>query len=128
MAAEEGNISKRDTPHHRNRDSKPMEDAEALELRRRTIEAQQIYGRGKQIPARSIKDKKLRSNLKNLENKYKEAVVKAKDAEILLENESGLLEPEGELERTYKIRQDELKPELSVETAKKGFGLKLDDL
>ncbi|KAI4227390.1 MAG: hypothetical protein L6R36_002470 [Xanthoria steineri] len=128
MAAEEGNISKRNELHHRDRTSKPNEEAEALELRRRTIEAQQTYGRGKKIPARSIKDKKLRSNLRHLEDKYKDAVVKAKDAEILLENESGLLEPEGELERTYKVRQDELKPGLSVETAKKGFELKLDVL
>lgn len=128
MAAEEGTISKRITPHHRDRNSKANEEAEALELRRRTIEAQQIYGRGKKIPPRSIKDKKLRSNLRHLEDKYKDAVVKAKDAEILLENESGLLEPEGELERTYKVRQDELKPDLSLETAKKGFELKLDVL
>lgn len=128
MAVEDGLISKQNTSHHREPSNKPIQDAEALEIRRRTTEAQKIYGRGKKIPARSIKDKKLRSNLKSLEDKYKDAAVKAKDAEILLENESGLLEPEGELERTYKVRQDQLKPDLSIETAKKGFELKLEDL
>ena len=128
MAVEDGAVSKSNTPHHRNRNSLPVQDAEAVELRRRTAEAQLIYGRGKKIHAKTIRDKKLRSNLKRLEYKYQDAAVKAKDAEILLENESGLLEPEGELERTYKVRQDELKPELSIGTAKKGLELKLPDL
>ena len=128
MAVEDGSISKEHAKSHRDRSSKPVQDAEALEVRSRAAEAQRTYGRGKKIPARSIKDKKLRSKLRSLEDKYKDAAVKAKDAEILLENESGLLEPEGELERTYKVRQDQLRPNLSIETAKKGFELKLNDL
>ena len=103
-------------------------DAEAAEAQRRTLEAQKTYGRGRQVPLRGIKDKKLRSNLKALENKYKDATLKAKDAEILLENESGYLEPEGELEKTYKVRQEDLKSEVAVETAKKGFELRLEGL
>ncbi|KAI4215691.1 MAG: hypothetical protein LQ351_001678 [Letrouitia transgressa] len=116
--------------HHTQRNPKRRKsnNPEDAELRRRTIEAQQIYGRGKKISARSIKDKKLRSNLRNLEEKYKVAALKAKDAEILLENESGYLEPEGELEKTYKIRQDELRSEVPADTAKKGFELKLEEL
>jgi U3 small nucleolar RNA-associated protein 7 len=97
------------------------------QLRRRK-EAQRAYGRGKKIPLKGIKDKKLRGNLKNLESKYQEATLKAKDAEILLENEGGFLEPEHELERTYKVRQHEIKEDVSIETAKKGFELKLDQL
>ena len=103
-------------------------DPEAAEAKRRAEEAQKAYGRGKKISTRSIKDKKLRSNLKSLENKYKDATLKAKDAEILLENEPGYLEAEGALERTYKVRQDQLRQEIAVETAKKGFGLKLEGL
>lgn len=38
------------------------------------------------------------------------------------------MEAEGELERTYKIRQDELRKDVAVETAKKGFELKLQGL
>lgn len=85
------------------------------------------YGRGKKIHTRSIKDKKLRSNLSALEDRYRDAALKAKDAEILLENTSGLLEAEGELERTYKVRQDEIRDSVGVETAKKGFELRLPD-
>ncbi|KAL8806385.1 MAG: hypothetical protein Q9200_005065 [Gallowayella weberi] len=128
MAVEDGIISKRKPSISKDNSSRKNEDPKAAELRRRIAEAQKTYGRGKKIPAKSIRDKKLRSSLKSLENKYQDATLRAKDAEILLEHESGLLEPEGELERTYKVRQDELKPELSVETAKKVFDLKLEEL
>lgn len=106
--------------------SRPAHDSEVAENKRRTQAAQQAYGRGRKISVRGVKDRKLRSNLKALEQKYKDATLKAKDAEILLENESGYLEPEGELEKTYKVRQDELRKEIAVETAKKGFELKLE--
>jgi len=95
---------------------------------RQRKEAQIAYGRGRKISVKGIKDKKLRGNLKALENKYKTATLKAKDAEILLENSGGFLEPENELERTYKVRQDEIKQDVPIETAKKGFELKLDTL
>lgn len=101
---------------------------EERERRRRVKEAQRDYGRGKKVNVKGIKDKKLRSNLKSLENKYKEATVKAKDAEILLENTSGFLEPEHELERTYRVRQDDIQDGVATETAKKRFELKLDQL
>jgi U3 small nucleolar RNA-associated protein 7 len=90
--------------------------------------AQQEYGRGKKIRTRSIKDKKLRRNLKALEEKYQNAAVRAKDAELLLEYESGFLEPEGPLEKTWKVRQDEIRRQVPIETAKKGFELKLDEM
>ena len=75
-----------------------------------------------------MKDKKLRGNLKQLENKYKTAALRAKDAEILHENTGGFLEPETELERTYKVRQEDIVSQVPVETAKKRFELKLDTL
>ena len=101
------------------------EDGEA---RRRALEAHKAYGRGRKVSTKGVKDKKLRSNLKSLENKYKDATLKAKDAEVLLENESGFLEAEGELERTYKVRQEDLRSGIAVETAKKCFDLKLQGL
>ncbi|KAI9839529.1 MAG: hypothetical protein M1819_002155 [Sarea resinae] len=101
------------------------EDAEAKRL---AAEAQKAYGRGRKIATKSIRDKKLRGNLKRLEDKYKDAAIKARDVEILLENESGFIEPEGELERTYKVQQDDIRDNVAVETAKKGFELKLEDL
>ncbi|KAI1825712.1 WD40-repeat-containing domain protein [Xylaria intraflava] len=98
------------------------------EKRRREKEAHRDYGRGKRVDTKSIKDKKLRRNLQALESKYKAAALKAKDAEILLEGTSGYLEPETELERTYKVRQDEIQANVSVSTAQKRFELTLNEL
>ncbi|KUJ13180.1 BING4CT-domain-containing protein [Mollisia scopiformis] len=100
-------------------------DAALIRQRR---EAEKAYGRGRKIPLKGIKDRKLRGNLKALESKYKTAVLRAKDAEILHENTEGFLEPETELERTYKVRQDEIEADVPIETAKKRFELKLDTL
>lgn len=98
------------------------------EKRRREKQAQLSYGRGRRIDVKGIRDKKLRSNMSKLETKYKDATLKARDAEILLENTAGFLEPEAELEKTYKVRQDEIRRDVAVETAQKGFELKLDAL
>ncbi|RYP82944.1 hypothetical protein DL770_005457 [Monosporascus sp. CRB-9-2] len=95
--------------------------------RRRMKEAQREYGRGSKIDTKGIKDKKLRRNLSNLEHKYKTATIRAKDAEVLLENTAGFLEPEHELERTYKISQEDIQDNVAVETAKKRFELNLSD-
>jgi hypothetical protein len=104
-------------------------DPEKEAERRHVAEAQKAYGRGKKIPLGSVKDKKLRAKLRSLEEKYKDASLKSKDAEILLENESGFLEPEGELERTYKVRQDDILGDIGTETARlASFQLKLDGL
>ncbi|PVH83770.1 putative U3 small nucleolar RNA-associated protein 7 [Cadophora sp. DSE1049] len=97
-------------------------------LIRRQREANKQYGRGKKIPLKGIKDKKLRANLKAQESKYQTAILRAKDAEILHENTEGFLEPENELERTYKVKQRDIVKEVPIETAKKGFELKLDAL
>lgn len=103
----------------------PRQEEERI---RRLKEANKAYGRGKQINTKNIRDKKLRSNLKRLEGKYQDAVLKAKDAEILLENTAGFLEAEGEIERTYKVRQQDIVSDIAVETAQKRFDLKLDTL
>ncbi|CZT06658.1 probable UTP7-U3 snoRNP protein [Rhynchosporium graminicola] len=97
-------------------------------LIRRQREANKQYGRGKKIPLKGIKDKKLRATLKAQESKYQTAILRAKDAEILHENTEGFLEPENELERTYKVKQRDIAKEVPIETAKKGFELKLEGL
>ena len=103
-------------------------NSEAAALQLRATQASQKYGRGWKIPTGSVKDKKLRSNLKVLEKKYRTATLAAKDSEILLENTAGLLEPETELEETYKVRQKDIAQDVSIETAKKGFSLSLPSL
>lgn len=105
---------------------KSLQNDESSEARR-AVDAHTVYGRGRKVSLRSVKDKKLRGTLHNLENKYKDATLKAKDAEILLENDHGYLEPEGELEKTYKVRQDELRTELPIEASRKGFELRLEN-
>jgi U3 small nucleolar RNA-associated protein 7 len=101
---------------------------EEREKRRREKEAQRDYGRGKTVNTKNIRDKKLRRNLQALETKYKAASLKAKDAEILLEETSGFIEPESELERTYKVKQDEIRESVSIATAQKRFDLTLNEL
>ena len=100
---------------------------DALAVKKRNLEAKH-YARGKEIRVDRIKDKKLRGNLRALENKYKDATLKLRDAEILHENDNGFLEAENELEKTYRVRQDDIKQELGVQTAKKGFELRLTDM
>ncbi len=99
---------------------------EEKENQKRVAEAQKSYGRGKPIRTGLVKDRKLKANLKRIESQYKEAIVSAKDAEILLENQEGFLQPENELEKTYKVRQDELQDAVGVQQAKKAIELKLD--
>jgi len=110
------------------RDHELPHDADAVALKQRSLEAHRKYGRGAPIRKQSIKDKKLRGNLRSLENKYKDSVLRAQDAEILLENEEGFIQAEGDLEKTYKVRQDVIKQEIAIDTAKKGFDLKLEGL
>lgn len=95
---------------------------------RRLREAHKAYGRGKKINTKVIKDKKQRRTLKALESKYQSAASSAKDAEILLENTGGFLEPEAELERTLKVKQRDIVDSVAVETAQKRFDLSLDAL
>lgn len=70
--------------------------AEANKIRK-VKAAEKSYGRGRKIDVKSVKDKKLKRNLTNLEEKYQTATLKAKEAEILLENAGGFLEAEHEL-------------------------------
>jgi U3 small nucleolar RNA-associated protein 7 len=85
------------------------------------------YGRGSRLNVRGVKDKKLRRTLTTLEDKFKSAAVRAKDAEILHENAPGFLETEHELERTWRVRQDDITQGSAVETAQKRFELNLNE-
>ncbi|KAF2860873.1 WD40 repeat-like protein [Piedraia hortae CBS 480.64] len=104
------------------------QNAEGAKQRKRLAEANKQYGRGPGIVTRRIKDKKLRGVMGALEERNREAVLQAKDAEVLLEHSAGFIEAEGEMERTYKVQQDEIKAQVGIETAKMGFELKLPDL
>ncbi|KAJ5645206.1 hypothetical protein N7507_011217 [Penicillium longicatenatum] len=107
--------------------SKAIVTADDRAAKLKFAEAERTYGRGKAASTKNVRDKKLRATLKAQEAKQKQAILQAKDAEILLEHEAGFLEPEGELEKTYKVRQDEIQQSVGIETAKKGFELRLND-
>lgn len=99
---------------------------EDKENQKQIAEARKKYGRGRPVRLNEIKDRKLKSSLKRIESKYQDAILGAKDAEILLENQEGFLQPEGELEKTYKVRQDDITEAVGVQQAKKSFELKMD--
>jgi U3 small nucleolar RNA-associated protein 7 len=128
MADERGPKPKSTELQRKSQKGAPVNDEEARVMAQFAEEATKQYGRGDKIRHKSVKDKKLRSNLRLLEDKNKQAVLEAKNVEILLENNEGLLETEHELERTYKVRQDEIKAAVATDTAKKGFELRLDGL
>lgn len=89
-------------------------------------QAQAQYGRGKGINAGSIKDKKLRGNLRKLELRYREAAAQAKDAELLhAETGPGFICAEEELERTWRVSQAQVRAAVDVAAAAKGFELQL---
>jgi U3 small nucleolar RNA-associated protein 7 len=128
MADERGPKPKSTELQRKSQKGAPVNDEEARAMAQFAEAATKQYGRGDKIRHKSVKDKKLRSNLRLLEDKNKQAVLEAKNVEILLENNEGLLETEHELERTYKVRQDEIKAAVATETAKKSFELRLDGL
>lgn len=80
-----------------------------------------------------IKDKKLRSAL----SKSHLSSIRAKEHKDLAQEfinvesigeESGKIEVENELERTYRLTQNQIKKEIGIESATKGFDLRLEDL
>jgi hypothetical protein len=59
-------------------------------------------------PVARLKDKKLKTRLKQTEGKYQQAALEAARSELLLPQEAGYLEPEGPLEQTWKLSQREV--------------------
>lgn len=84
------------------------------------------YTKNQEMPIKSIQDKKLKSNLKKLEEKKKEAALKSAEAELLLTEDSGFLEADEPLERTWKFTQASLKQNVDINTQHKIFDLNLD--
>lgn len=92
--------------------------AEEREIQESQKAAIARYGRGEKIPTKGIKTRRLRENMKKMETRYKDAAIKAQDAELLLEEQAGLLEAEG-LEKTFHFKQSDIVKEVDISTAKK---------
>ncbi|KAK9477142.1 WD40-repeat-containing domain protein [Lipomyces japonicus] len=83
-----------------------------------------VYARSASSKNLKVKDRKLRSQVRRTDQKYRDAAKSAKATELLLQEDAGYLEAEG-MERTYKFRQEDLKDNVDVTTALKGFELQL---
>ncbi|SCU79916.1 LAFA_0B06458g1_1 [Lachancea sp. 'fantastica'] len=71
------------------------------------------------------KDKKLKAGLKRIDQQYKDAVSEATATEYLLPETSGFLEAENEMEKTFRVKQDEIRGAVDSSTANKALDLKL---
>ena len=104
-------------------------DVEAAAAKQRKDEAYRIFARGSAIHTKSVRDKTLRANLKRLEDKIQDTTLKARDAQILQDNDaSGFLEPENDLEKTYRVSQRDVVREAPVQTARKAYDIQLSEL
>lgn len=79
----------------------------------------------------NIKDKKLKSKLTHQHLSQKRAAESARLANQYLNTSApgqgaGMIETEGELERTFKVTQAQIRDNVGIDTATKGFELKLD--
>ncbi|SNX81487.1 related to UTP7 - nucleolar protein, component of the small subunit processome [Melanopsichium pennsylvanicum] len=80
---------------------------------------------------KNIKDKKLKSKLTHQHLSAKRAAESARLANEYLNTsapgeDAGMIETEGELERTFKVTQTQIRDNVGIDTATKGFDLKLD--
>ncbi len=75
-----------------------------------------------------VTDKRLKTKLKQVEKKYRDAALEAARSEMLLPQEAGYLEAEGPLEQTWRLTQRELKKHVDVQTAAQMFALDLPAL
>lgn len=74
---------------------------------------------------KGVSDLRAKKILRHDEKFAREAARHAAATELLLPHGSGFLEPEAPLERTFKIRQDQLKDMVDVQSAKKIFDISL---
>lgn len=74
------------------------------------------------------KNKKLQSRLATLHKSHQATAISSFEHDDLLlpSDNAGLLEPENDVERTWRITQVEIKKDVGVSAAAKGFDLKLD--
>lgn len=98
------------------------DDADPLSLQKLNVHQQRALLKRKQLG-----DRHLRSSIERKETKRLEAAIAAADAEIILHTEqSGFIEVENEMERTYKLTQKYLKEHLDEQTSRHIFDLRLD--
>lgn len=80
----------------------------------------------KKLKIGSVKNQNLKIRLKRQERKIRQAEKFQQDAEILNTEQGGFLEAENDMEKTYQVRQDEIRENVDMQTKKKIFELQLD--
>jgi U3 small nucleolar RNA-associated protein 7 len=86
------------------------------------------YARGSdaaQKDGKPTKDRKLRTTLRNMDNRYKETLRSTAATDMLLAENAGYIEAEG-MEKTYRFKQQDIVKEVDQSTANKALKLKLD--
>jgi len=71
------------------------------------------------------KNRRAKRELKRTESKYKDAVISAAQAELLLPDQAGFIETENDMERTFKVTQKQIKDDADINTSKNIFDLSL---
>lgn len=84
-------------------------------------------GSGVNKARKQTKDKKLRAGMRKIDDQYKDAVSSAAATQYLLPESAGYLEAEDEMEKTFKVKQDEIKEGVDVGTANKALDLSLKE-
>ncbi|CAL5021803.1 unnamed protein product [Urochloa decumbens] len=82
------------------------------------------YSRGKGADLKALRDKKLRGQLTVKEKLYgQSAKAAAKAEQWLMPTEGGFLEPDDDLEKTYRVQQDSILKEVDLLSSKKPFDM-----
>uniref|UniRef100_A0A6A7G7H8 BING4CT-domain-containing protein n=1 Tax=Hirondellea gigas TaxID=1518452 RepID=A0A6A7G7H8_9CRUS len=89
--------------------------------------SQPTYKRGSRVSVKGIDDNKLKRCLKHQEKLIDKAQKSSKTNEILLPYDAGSLVADGQMEKTYKFTQRELKENVDLQTRNKVFDLDLPD-
>lgn len=74
------------------------------------------------------KDRKLRADLRRQNEQLARAAKETASTDALLFEQSGFLEPETEMDKTFKVTQDDILASVDINTRKKRFSLKLPQL
>lgn len=100
-----------------------LKDSELTEVARKY---ERPISSGKNNKSRKSKDKKLRANLRKIDDQYSDAVKSAAATEYLLPERGGFLEAEDEIEKTFKVTQADIFDAVDVSTSNKALDLKLE--
>lgn len=78
--------------------------------------------------ASRAKSRRINNGMRKVDAEYQEFLKTSAETDMLLQEESGFLEAEGPMEKTYEIKQDEIVDAVDVATANKKIDLKLVEL